>query len=290
MKVHSGLAVVGGLFALVNAHGDEHGGHGDGDPNANYAQRHMASEHHIDAFNPSTFFQLHDLDRNGILDRNEIEAIYGVHHVYSKRKTPTEEAQAAKAKQVADAVLAAMDTNGDGFVTMEEFLAKGLDALPDFSSLGAEGHHYDVESEFFLHHEEMYHSTPETQTDESYNHPEDIEHFAHHEEIERVEEERERKYEGLADDGVHKAVPSGEPDAEPELKSGPKYTYTRARKDGMEPGQQDELKRNAESKDAWGQGDSGYKRPKEASDKLRKNLPYKPPRMQYKFKRNWGDF
>ncbi|KAL5640341.1 hypothetical protein ACGC1H_007569 [Rhizoctonia solani] len=283
MKVHSGLTVLGGLFALVNAHGDEHGGHGDGDPNANYAQRHMASEHHIDAFNPSTFFQLHDLDRNGILDRNEIEAIYGVHHVYSKRKTPTEEAQAAKAKQVADAVLAAMDANGDGFITMEEFLAKGLDALPDFSSLGAEGHHYDVESEFFLHHEEMYHNTPETQTDESYNHPEDIEHFAHHEEIERVEEERERKYEGLADDGVHKAAPSGEPD-EPELKSGPKYTYTRARKDAVAPGQHDEWKRDAENKGAWGEGNS-YRPPKEASDKLRKNLPYK-----YKFKRNWGDF
>lgn len=29
----------------------------------------------------------------------------------------------------------------------------------------------------FLHHEELYHSTPETQTDESYNHPEDLEHF-----------------------------------------------------------------------------------------------------------------
>lgn len=47
---------------------------------------------------------------------------------------------------MADAVLAAMDANKDGFITMEEFLAKGLDALPDFSSLGAEGHHYDVES------------------------------------------------------------------------------------------------------------------------------------------------
>jgi hypothetical protein len=29
-------------------------------------------------------------------------------------------------------------------------------------------------AEFFLHHEEMYHNTPETQTDESYNHPEDM--------------------------------------------------------------------------------------------------------------------
>ena len=283
MKVQSSLVMLGGLFALTQAHGDGHEGHGDGDPNANYAQRHMASEHHIDAFNPSTFFQLHDLDRNGILDRGEIEAIYGVHHVYSKRKTPNEEAQAAKAKQVADAVLAAMDTNGDGFVTMEEFLAKGLDALPDFSSLGAEGHHYDVESEFFLHHEEMYHNTPETQTDESYNHPEDIEHFAHHEEIERVEEERERKYEGLAEDGVHKAP--ADPNAEPDQKPGPKYTYTRARKDASKSGQHDEWRREAEGKEAWGVGDEGYKRPKEASDRLRKNLPYK-----YKFNRNWGDF
>ncbi|KAG9105179.1 hypothetical protein FRC07_009536 [Ceratobasidium sp. 392] len=283
MKMRTQLAVIGGLVALASAHGDDHKGHGDGNPNANYAERHMANEHHIDAFNPSTFFQIHDLDRNGILDRGEIEAIYGVHHVYSKRKTPSEEAQAAKAAQVADAVLAAYDTNKDGFITMEEFLAKGLDGLPDFSSLGAEGHHYDVESEFFLHHEEIYHNTPETQTDESYNHPEDIEHFAHHEEIERVEEERERKYEGLAADGVHAAEPDKNPESEPEFKPSPKYTYTRAPKDAQVP--LDDLKRDAAGKDAWGTGQAGFKRPKEAADRLRKNVPYK-----YKFKRNWGDF
>lgn len=33
------------------------------------------------------------------------------------------------------------------------------------------------------------------------------EHFAHHEEIEKVEEERELKYEGLAADGIHEAAP-----------------------------------------------------------------------------------
>ncbi|KAG8702108.1 hypothetical protein FRC08_003686 [Ceratobasidium sp. 394] len=285
MRVRSKLAIISGLVALASAHGDEHGGHGEANPNANYAERHMATEHHIDAFNPSTFFQIHDLDRNGILDRGEIEAIYGVHHVYSKKKTPTEEAQAAKAAQVADAVLAAYDTNKDGFITMEEFLAKGLDGLPDFSSLGAEGHHYDVESEFFLHHEELYHNTPETQTDESYNHPEDIEHFAHHEEIERLELERERKYEGLAADGVHAAEPDKSGGSEPEFKPSPKYTYTRARKDGQVAGQLDDLKREAAGKDAWGTGEAGYKRPKEAADRLRKNVPYK-----YKFKRNWGDF
>ena len=45
---------------------------------------------------------------------------------------------------------------------------------------------------------EQYHSTPETQTDESYTHPEDIEHFAHHEEIERQEAEREARFQGIS--------------------------------------------------------------------------------------------
>lgn len=33
-----------------------------------YVQKHMASEHHIGAFDMGSFFALHDLDRNGILD------------------------------------------------------------------------------------------------------------------------------------------------------------------------------------------------------------------------------
>lgn len=68
--------------------------------------------------------------------------------------------------------------------------------------------------EFFLHHEgfnwqratsrtpstyltEQYHSTPEAQSDEPYNHPEDIEHFAHHKPIEREEARRETKYQDI---------------------------------------------------------------------------------------------
>lgn len=47
------------------------------------------------------------------------------------------------------------------------------------------------------HHEEMYHNTPDTQTEDSYVHPEDIAHFAHHEDIEREEEDRIRKAQGL---------------------------------------------------------------------------------------------
>jgi len=39
-----------------------------------------------------------------------------------------------------------MDKDGDEKVTLSEFEAVGLQGLPRFDSLGAEGHHYDVES------------------------------------------------------------------------------------------------------------------------------------------------
>jgi hypothetical protein len=55
----------------------------------------------------------------------------------------------------------------------------------------------DEESEYFVHHEEIYHNTAETQKESAYNHPEDVEHFAHHEKLEEEEERRERLAEGL---------------------------------------------------------------------------------------------
>lgn len=55
----------------------------------------------------------------------------------------------------------------------------------------------DEESEYFVHHEEIYHNTPESQKADAYDHPEDIEHFAHHERLEHEEEDRERHAEGL---------------------------------------------------------------------------------------------
>jgi len=134
-----------------------------------------------DSFDLGSFFQLHDLNRDGFWDRAEIEAVYGVHHEYSKAKTPDEQAQQAKADKIVDAVLKKMDRNGNGLIEMSEFEAAGWEGLQSFKELGAEGHHYDVESgrlvvlqvvaishflsEFFLHHEEVFHSTPETQTE-----------------------------------------------------------------------------------------------------------------------------
>ncbi|KAJ3516254.1 hypothetical protein NLJ89_g1235 [Agrocybe chaxingu] len=275
------------LLGLVQGslgHGDhEHAGPAQGETIEQYAQRHMTSEHHIDSFDTRSFFQLHDLNRNGIWDKDEIEAIYGVHHVYSQKKSKDEIEHQKKADHIVKSVLERLDLNGDGVVSAEELEKVGLGGLPNFDGLGAEGHHYDVESEFFLHHEEQFHSTPETQTDESYTHPEDLEHFAQHESIERQEAEREAKFQGVTVEDVLKAqeeaaaaaaassssatadaTPTSRPVTRiaPPEKQEPEVKYRNAKTEGARKGE-------------WGSGEAGYKPPTDASDKLRKNLPYK---------------
>lgn len=101
-----------------------------------------------DKFDLRSFFALHDLDRNGVWTRPEIEAVYGVHHIFSQKMSADDKAHQEKADKIVVAVLQKMDTNKDGMVSVEEFEKAGLAGLPDFSSLGAEGHHYAEESEF----------------------------------------------------------------------------------------------------------------------------------------------
>lgn len=116
---------------------------------------------------------------------------------------------------------------------------------------------------------EQFHSTPETQTDESYTHPEDIEHFAHHEAIEREEALREAKYQGIT---VEEAIAQHDPDTQPQ---NPKVTRVTP-PEKQEPeirygGAKEESKNKAE----WGAGDEGFKTPKTPAERLRKNVPYK---------------
>ncbi|KAG9002805.1 hypothetical protein FRB94_004751 [Tulasnella sp. JGI-2019a] len=310
---------------VILANGHEHGsepGPKEGETMKQYATRHMVNEHHIDAFDVDSFFALHDLNSDGIWSKDEIEAVYGVHHAYSKAQTPVKEVHDAKAERIVAEVLKRMDKNGDGVISASEFRAVGLDGLPDFSSEGADGHHYDVESEFFLHHEEVYHNTPETQTDESYNHPEDLAHFEHHEKIELDEENKEREYQGLdplskLPEDHDQVPPAGQgdqavktpleeaaemaaaaanpnhitamdgaghvlPESELEL---PNPRYTRSPKPKSGETNLHAAEEEAKSKPGYGEGPDGFKRPKGAGDKLRRNMPYK-----YKFRRNWGDF
>lgn len=51
-----------------------------------------------------------------------------------------------KADHIVNTVLGTIDKDKDGKITQDEFVSVGLDGLPNFDNLGAEGHHYDVES------------------------------------------------------------------------------------------------------------------------------------------------
>lgn len=141
---------------------------------------------------------------------------------------------------------------------------------------------------------EEYHSTPETQTDEAYNHPEDIEHFASHEKIEIQEAEREAKFQGIS---VEEALAQHEPPPEdpnapaPESSSNESSNVVAAGGDVAQepvaaskkiqvqrepsPDEVDpairfrEAKAESEKHGEWGSGDSGYKFPSSPSEKMR---------------------
>ncbi len=140
----------------------------------------------------------------------------------------------------------------------------------------------------------MYHSTPETQTDESYNHPEDLEHFAQHESIERKEAEKEAKFQGISVEEVLKSheehAPDGAAPANPPVPAEgqhvfdehppndhvpppapadpPHPKYTRAA--SQDPTTKyKEAERASNQKAEWGQGPDGYKPPVNPADKLR---------------------
>jgi nucleobindin len=66
--------------------------------------------------------------------------------VYNKKKSKDEEEHQRKADHIVNTVLSAVDQNKDGKISKAEFEQAGLDSLPNFEELGAEGHHYDVES------------------------------------------------------------------------------------------------------------------------------------------------
>jgi hypothetical protein len=115
---------------------------------------------------------------------------------------------------------------------------------------------------------EQYHSTPETQTDESYVHPEDVEHFAQHAAIEREEAEREAKYQGIT---VEEAIRAHEEPPVPPAQSAPKPKITR----GVPPEKQDpvvkykDIGKESDSQSEWGTGDQGYKQPNTPVEKMR---------------------
>ncbi|KAK0109739.1 hypothetical protein ONS95_002417 [Cadophora gregata] len=170
-------AAAAALISVALAHGGAHQKPLEVDPNADWATRHMAEEHHIANFDAPSFFSLHDYDDNGFWDAREILKTYGMEDETAKDVTHEKKAEILRE------VLKLMDTNNNGLVEREEWTAftqerKGT--LPDFGT--GPGHHWDMEMEYEIHHWERYHD--ENTKEEDLIHPEDIEHFRKHDEME----------------------------------------------------------------------------------------------------------
>lgn len=143
---------------------------------------HMKEEHGIASFDAYSFFTLHDIDGSKTWTKDDILNLYGLlrdHNVGSgdgmgSHDEKTERIPQATKDKVANDVLALIDTDKDGIVSLEEwriFTDKGGE-LPDFG-LGP-GHHGDYEYEYELHHWLENHA--ENDPDVKIVHQEDIEH------------------------------------------------------------------------------------------------------------------
>lgn len=156
----------------------------------------------------------------------------------------------------------------------------------------------------------MYHNTPETQTEESYNHPEDIAHFEHHEDIEREEEDKARKAQGLP--ATNPNIPLDDQTAQPDhdeieakllakeagqqvlggggntndKEEAARQARSQANKEATEKYMLSKQKQEAKARGAWGDNGEGFKKPKDKVDRLRDRIPYKY-RVRSSF---FGDF
>jgi hypothetical protein len=132
------------------------------------------------AFDPRSFFALHDFNSDNVWQGDEILRTYGLFDD-SNKHVPQ-----ARKDEILRELLGVMDADSDGAVSAEEFIAFIVSGktLPDMGT--GPGHHGDYEEEYEKHHWEQYHS--EDSPDEELNHPEDIEHMKKHEEMEAEEE------------------------------------------------------------------------------------------------------
>ena len=133
-------------------------------------------EHHIESFDPTSFFILHDYDSSGAWSQDEVRKTYGLNDESNAGVSEEKKQDAVRA------VFELFDTGRTGFINREDWLA-GLAAgirLPDLGY--GPGHHGDLEYEYEIHHFEKYHGDDTTEAD--LNHPEDIEHFRKHDEEE----------------------------------------------------------------------------------------------------------
>jgi len=188
----SGLVLVAaaGLAGCALGHGDHGGGGAHSQKpvvgeDASWMEKHMAEEHHADAFDAASFFALHDYDGDGNWEPQEMLRTYGLMdesnaHVTNDRKL-----------EIIKELLVLLDADHNGQISRDEFVhfIEGEHrTLPDMGT--GPGHHGDDEYEYEIHHWEKYHD--ENTKLEDLTHPEDIEHFKKHEQMELEEEMLEK--------------------------------------------------------------------------------------------------
>lgn len=127
------------------------------------------------------FFRIHDLDRTGFWTSDDVTSIYGVKDNKEQDAFKETDVPAETVARILSQVMTLLDKDGDGRISRDEWVQFKTDGgqLPDF---GFEGHHEDEETEFDIHHVEIYHSDPDDDDESKWNHPEDIEHFRKHDE------------------------------------------------------------------------------------------------------------
>ncbi|CAI7583172.1 unnamed protein product [Penicillium bialowiezense] len=161
------------LSGLANAHGSHSS---DQAPSDDWATRHMMEEHHIESFDPPSFFILHDYDSSGQWTHDEVRKTYGLNDQSNAAVSEDKKQDAVRT------VFALFDPGNTGFITREDWLA-GIAAGKRLPDLGfGPGHHGDIEYEYEIHHFEKYHGDDTTEAD--LTHPEDIAHFKQHDEEE----------------------------------------------------------------------------------------------------------
>ncbi|RKF61108.1 putative calcium-binding protein [Erysiphe neolycopersici] len=135
----------------------------------------MVEEHHIDSFDKASFFSLHDYDDNDVWDVSEVLKTYGMDDPSAKNVPEI------KKNEITQTILDLLDRNKNNIIERGEYMAFEH-SLPDFG-LGP-GHHWDMETEYEIHHWQKFRYHNENTKMEELTHAEDLEHFKIHDQLE----------------------------------------------------------------------------------------------------------
>lgn len=127
------------FVAFAQAHGDHSHDQQPIPPDADWATRHMAEEHHITSFDAGAFFNLHDYEGTNEWTEDDILITYGL-----KDESTNHISQAEKDKAV-QTVIDLYDRDHSNTISFAEFVMGDVNGvkLPDFGF--GPGHHGDDE-------------------------------------------------------------------------------------------------------------------------------------------------